>query len=49
MGSIIALLIAAACTVGSFYIGASYGRDQAYDEAFDNAIRIINEVYREEL
>lgn len=49
MQSLIALLIAVACTGGAFLVGVAHGRDQAYDEAFDNALRTINEVYKEEL
>ena len=49
MESIIALLISVACMAGAFMVGVSHGRDQAYDEAFDNALRTINEVYEEEV
>lgn len=49
MESIAALLISIICMGGAFFVGASYGRDKAYDEAFDNAVRIVNEVYEEEL
>lgn len=49
MESIAALLISIACMGGAFMIGVSHGRDQAYDEAFDNALRTINEVYEEEV
>lgn len=49
MESLIALIIAAICTVGSFYVGASYGREKAYDKAFEDAARSINEVYEEML
>ena len=47
MESLIALLIAAICTVGSFYVGVSYGRDKAYDQALEDAVRSVNEVYDE--
>ena len=33
---------------GAFIFGVAHGRDQAYDEAFDNALRTIHEVYEEE-
>ena len=49
MESIAALLISIACMGGAFMIGVSHGRSQAYDEAFDNALRTINEVYEEEV
>ena len=49
MEGIIALLISIACMGGAFMIGVSHGRSQAYDEAFDNALRTINEVYEEEV
>ena len=49
MESIAALLISMICMVGAFYVGMSYGKERAYDQAFDNAIRTINEVYEEEL
>ena len=45
MESIIALLISVACMAGAFMVGVSHGRDQA----FDNALRTINEVYEEEV
>lgn len=48
MESLIALIISVAGIGGAFLLGTSYGRDQAYDEAFDNALRTINEVYEEE-
>ena len=48
MESLAALLIAVACVGGAFLAGVAHGRDQAYDEAFDNALRTINEVYEEE-
>ena len=48
MESIEALLITIICTGGAFLIGVSHGKEQAYDEAFDNALRTINEVYEEE-
>ena len=46
--SIAALLISVICVGGAFVFGVAHGRDQAYDEAFDNALRTINEVYEEE-
>ncbi len=49
MESLIALLVSVAGIGGAFLLGASYGRDQAYDEAFNNAVKVINEVYKEEL
>lgn len=49
MESIAALLISIICLGAVFYAGASYGRDKAYDEAFDNAVRLVSEVYEEEL
>ena len=49
MESLAALLIAAICVGGAFFVGVAHGRDQAYDEAFDNALRTIDEVYKEEL
>lgn len=48
MESIAALLISVICVGGAFIFGVAHGRDQAYDEAFDNALRTINEVYEEE-
>ncbi len=48
MESLAALLIALACTIGSFYAGVTYGKGKGYDEALENAIRAVNEVYKEE-
>ncbi len=48
MESLIALLIAAATLVAAFLLGISYGKDAAYDEAFDSVLRTVNEVYEEE-
>lgn len=49
MESLAALLIAVACMGGAFLVGVAHGRDKAYDEAFDNAVRLVSEVYEEEL
>lgn len=49
MESLIALIICVAGIGGAFLLGRSYGRDEAYDEALDNALRTIDEVYKEEL
>ena len=48
MESLAALLVAIVCVIGAFYAGMSYGKERAYDQAFDNAIRTINEVYEED-
>jgi len=37
-----------AITILAFGLGYMCGRDKAYDEAFDNAIRTVNEVCEEE-
>ena len=49
MGSVIAILLAAAGIAGAFFTGVAYGKDIAYDEAIEATSRIYAEVYREEV
>ncbi len=49
MESVIALLISIVCMGGAYFMGLTRGRLEAYDEAFDNVLKLINEVYEEEL
>lgn len=47
MTSFIALIIAAAGVLGSFWCGYAYGREGAYEEGMDDAIRVYAEVFEE--
>lgn len=39
MTSLLALLIAAACTVGAFYLGVRYANDRAYSTGYNDGLR----------
>ncbi len=39
MTSLLALLIAATCTIGAFYLGVRYANDRAYSTGYDDGLR----------
>jgi len=39
MSSLLALLITAACTLASFYLGVWYANDRAYSTGYDDGLR----------
>jgi len=49
MESVLALVISAISLAGTFYVGVSYGKDIAYDEAIRVTSKLYEEVYKEEL
>ena len=44
MSGLVALLIVIACMCGSFLAGTSYGKSKAYDQAFKDAVKLLNEI-----